>query len=123
MPRRPPPPARQGSASTRRPSRRPRGPGTLNRRRGGSSGSGGVSGLWNPKAEDRGGVDALAGPGGVPLTERERRVGGLDLKLSYIPLQNNQFRSFTWGTEVLYSDNRYLFDPDGSLDPSLPAPG
>src|SRR5882724_1355786 len=75
---------------------------------------GGVSGLWNPKAEDRGGVDALTGPGGVPLTERERRVGGLDLKLSYIPLQNNQFRSFTWGTEVLYSDNRFLFDPDGT---------
>ena len=84
---------------------------------------GGVSGLWNPKAEDRGGVDVLVGPGGLPMTERERRVAGLDLKLSYIPLQNNQFRSFTWGTELLYSDNRYLFDPDGSLDPGLPAPG
>ena len=30
-----------------------------------------------------------------------------------MPLRNNQFRSFTWGTEVLYSDNRYRFDPDG----------
>src|SRR2546426_4188173 len=54
---------------------------------------GGVSGLWNPKAEDRGGVDALTGPGGIAMTERERRVAGLDLKLSYVPLQNNQFRS------------------------------
>jgi hypothetical protein len=82
---------------------------------------GGVSGLWNPKTEDRAGV--LVQPNGSTLTERERRLAGLDLKLSYIPLQNNQFRSFTWGTELLYSDNRYLFDPDGSLDPSLPAPG
>ena len=77
---------------------------------------GGVSGLWNPKTEDRAGV--LVQPNGSTLTERERRVGGLDLKLSYVPLQNNQFRSFTWGTEVLYSDNRYLMDPDGSLDPA-----
>ena len=77
---------------------------------------GGVSGLWNPKTEDRAGV--LVQPNGSTLTERERRVAGLDLKLSYVPLQNNQFRSFTWGTEVLYSDNRYLTDPDGSLDPA-----
>ena len=27
--------------------------------------------------------------------------------LSYKPLRNNQFKSLTWGTEVLYSDNRY----------------
>jgi len=40
---------------------------------------GGVSGLWNPKAEDRGGVDALVGPGGIAMTEHERRVAGLDL--------------------------------------------
>ena len=31
-----------------------------------------------------------------------------------MPLRNNQFRSLTWGTELLYSDNRYLFDPDGT---------
>ena len=46
------------------------------------------------------------------MTERERRLAGVDFKLSYVPLQNNQFRSFTWGTEVLYSDNRYLLDPN-----------
>ena len=35
------------------------------------------------------------------------------MKLSYVPLQNNQFHSLTWGTEVLFSDNRYLADPNG----------
>jgi hypothetical protein len=80
----------------------------------------GVSGLWNPKEQDRGGFDAFAGSGGVPLTERERRLAGVDFKLSYVPLQNNQFRSFTWGTEALYSDNRYLADPDQSLAASPP---
>ena len=78
----------------------------------------GVSGLYNPKAQDRGGV--LVQPNGSTQTEHERRVAGFDLKLSYVPLQNNQFRSFTWGTEVLYSRNRYLFDPDGSLNPANP---
>ena len=81
----------------------------------------GISGLWNPKEQDRGGFDTFIGSGGVPLTERERRLVGADLKLSYVPLQNNQFRSFTWGTEVLYSDNRYLADPDGSLAGTPPA--
>ena len=78
----------------------------------------GVSGLWNPRTDDRGGVDAFTGPGGVATTERERRLVGADFQLRYVPLQNNQFNSFTWGTEVLYSDNRYLFDPNG-----LPADG
>lgn len=73
---------------------------------------GGLSGLWNPRTEDRGG--ALPQPGGGTLTEKERRLAGLDLKLSYVPLRNNQFQSFTWGTELLFSDNRYLFDPDGA---------
>ena len=76
----------------------------------------GVSGLWNPKTEDRGG--ALVQPDGSTLTEKERRLAGLDFKLSYVPLRDNQFRSFTWGTEVLFSDNNFLFDPDG-----LPASG
>jgi hypothetical protein len=72
----------------------------------------GISGLINPKTEDRGG--ALLQPNGIStLTEKERRLAGVDIKLSYVPLQNNQFQSFTWGTEVLYSDNRYLSDPDG----------
>jgi hypothetical protein len=73
----------------------------------------GVSGLWNPKEHDRGGVDAFTGASGMPMTERERRLAGVDFKLSYVPLQNNQFCSFTWGTEILYSDNRYLLDPNG----------
>ena len=74
----------------------------------------GVSGLINPKTHDRGGVDGLAGPGGVPATEHERRLVGTDFQLRYVPLRNNQFQSFTWGTELLYSDNRFAFDPDGT---------
>ncbi len=81
----------------------------------------GISGLWNPKTEDRGGAQGQ--PDGGTLTERERRVAGLDLKVSYVPLRDNQFRSLTWGTELLCSDNRYLFDPNGSLAPSHPSPG
>src|SRR5206468_8421685 len=75
----------------------------------------GISGLINPSTQDRGGFDAFVGPGGVLLTEQERRVAGFDLKVSYVPLQNNQFKRLDWGTEVLYSNSRYLFDPDGSL--------
>ena len=81
----------------------------------------GISGLSNPQTEDRGGV--LVQPDGSTLTEKERRLAGWDIKLSYVPLQNNQFRSFTWGTEVLYSDNRYLMDPDGSLNPAMSIAG
>ena len=73
----------------------------------------GVSGLINPHEHDRGGVDGLTGAGGVPMTEHERRLAGLDFALRYVPLRDNQFRSFTWGTELLYSDNHYTFDPDG----------
>jgi hypothetical protein len=75
----------------------------------------GISGLINPNTQDRGGLDSFTGPDGVPLTEQERRVAGFDLKLSYVPLRNNQFKRVDWGTEVLYSDSRYIFDPDGSL--------
>jgi hypothetical protein len=75
----------------------------------------GISGLINPTTQDRGGQDAFVGPGGVPMTEKERRVAGFDLKVSYVPLANNQFKRFDWGTEVLYSKSRYQFDPDGSL--------
>jgi hypothetical protein len=74
----------------------------------------GVSGLINPHEHDRGGVDGLTGAGGVAMTERERRLGGLDFALRYVPLRDNQFRSFTWGTELLCSDNRYSLDPDGT---------
>ncbi len=72
----------------------------------------GISGLVNPSTQDRGGP--LMQPNGVTtLTEKQRRVAGLDLKLSYVPLRNNQFQRLDWGTEVLFSDSRYLFDPDG----------
>ena len=70
----------------------------------------GISGLWNPKT----GAAANQPTDGTTPTEQERRVAGLDLKLSYVPLRNNQFHSLTWGTEVLYSDNRYLFYPDST---------
>jgi hypothetical protein len=72
----------------------------------------GVSGLWNPSTEDRGG--AIVQPNGVStLTEKERRLAGVDWKVSYVPLRDNQFNRITWGTEVLYSDGYYLSDPDG----------
>jgi hypothetical protein len=71
----------------------------------------GVSALWNPKEQDRGGV--FVQPDGSILTERRRLVVGTDLMVRYQPLRNNQFRSLTWGTELLYSDNRYLVNPTG----------
>jgi len=71
----------------------------------------GLSGLINPHTDDRGGT--LTQPNGSTLTEKERRLAGIDFSLRYVPLRNNQFQSFTWGNEVLYSDNRYRFNPDG----------
>jgi uncharacterized coiled-coil protein SlyX len=74
----------------------------------------GVSGLWNPKTIDRGGP--LPQPDGSTFTERERRLVGADLALSWKPLRNNQFQSLTWGTEVLYGKNRYdVNSPDGTI--------
>ena len=73
----------------------------------------GVSALWNPSTIDRGG--SFLQPDGSSLTERERRLFGLDMVLSYKPLRNNQFKSLTWGTEVLYSDNRYDADTEDTL--------
>ena len=78
----------------------------------------GVSGLWNPHtsaqwadAQSTGNPNGenppLPAPFGKTFTERERRLLGADMVLSYRPLRNNQFQSLTWGTEVLYSDNRY----------------
>jgi uncharacterized coiled-coil protein SlyX len=72
----------------------------------------GISALWNPNTNDRGGL--ILQPDGTTLTERERRIYGLDLVLSYRPLLNNQFRSVTWGTELLYNDNRYDINSAGS---------
>jgi hypothetical protein len=84
----------------------------------------GVSGLWNPMTTaqwaDPGGANSLFPTvDGNTFTERERRLWGADLVLSYKPLRNNQFQSLTWGTEVLYSDNRYdVTDPSGGALPS-----
>ena len=55
---------------------------------------------------------------GNTFTERERRLVGADLVLSWKPLRNNQFQSLTWGTEVLYSDNRY----DVTIHQAAPCP-
>ena len=70
----------------------------------------GISGMWNPHTDAPWRTlrrNPHADVAGNTLTERERRLLGADLVLSYMPLRNNQFKSVTWGTEVLYSDNRY----------------
>lgn len=72
----------------------------------------GISGLYNPSTQDRGG-ELLQPNGLTTYTEKARRLVGADFKLSYVPLRDNQFNSFTWGTEVLFSDNNYLVNPDG----------
>ncbi len=74
----------------------------------------GISGLWNPATTDLGG--GLLQPDGSTFFERERRLAAADFVLSYKPLRNNQFKSLTWGTEVLYSDNRYnVIEPAGAF--------
>jgi uncharacterized coiled-coil protein SlyX len=83
----------------------------------------GISGLWNPHTASQ--WDAANLPdnplptllNGNIYTERERRLLGADLVLSYKPLRNNQFKSVTWGTELLYSDNRYDITNAGSAIP------
>ncbi len=72
----------------------------------------GVSGLWNPEAQGQWASPGVLNPSfplvnGNTFTERERRLVGADMTLSYKPLRNNQFESIIWGTEVLYSDNQY----------------
>ncbi len=71
---------------------------------------GGASWLINP---DSGNVNGELAPNGLTLTETRRRVLGGDMKLSYVPLRDNQFNSLTWGNEVLYSDNQYLASNPG----------
>ena len=74
----------------------------------------GLSGMWNPNTVDRGGMMFL--PDGTGLTERQRRIVATDMVFAYRPLRNNQFKSLTWGTELLYSDNRYdVTSPAGDL--------
>ncbi|HYA88880.1 MAG TPA: hypothetical protein VEI57_17695 [Nitrospirota bacterium] len=83
----------------------------------------GISGLWNPSTTAQWAPNP-ANPSfptvdGNTFTERERRLVGVDLVLSWKPLRNNQFQTVTWGTEVLYSDNRYdVTDPSGNALPS-----
>jgi hypothetical protein len=77
----------------------------------------GISGLWNPStvAQWDPAVQDLPTVAGNTYTERERRLVGADMVLSWKPLRNNQFQSLTWGTEVLYSDNHYdVSDPSGN---------
>lgn len=82
----------------------------------------GISGLWNPSTDAQW-VPDPANPAfpivdGNTFTERERRLLGVDWVLSWKPLRNNQFQTLTWGTEVLYSDNRYdVTDPSGNALP------
>jgi hypothetical protein len=81
----------------------------------------GISGLWNPKTDAQWdpAVQALPTVGGNMFTERERRLVGADVVLSWKPLRNNQFQGLTWGTELLYSHNRYdITDPLGAVLPS-----
>jgi uncharacterized coiled-coil protein SlyX len=78
----------------------------------------GISGLWNPSSYDRGGV--FLGSNNSLYTERERRLIGTDLVVSYRPLRNNQFQSLTWGTELLYSHNSYdVLTPTGTNTNSI----
>ncbi|HUN56258.1 MAG TPA: hypothetical protein VMU29_13990 [Smithella sp.] len=72
----------------------------------------GISALWNPSTDAQWAEPGSVNPplptvAGNTYTERERRLWGADLMLSYKPLRNNQFESVVWGTEVLFSDNRY----------------
>ena len=83
----------------------------------------GISGLWNPSTDAQWAAAGGVNPpfpmvAGNTFTERERRLWGADLVLSYKPLRNNQFQSLIWGTEVLYSDNRY--DVTDSMHNALP---
>jgi hypothetical protein len=72
----------------------------------------GVSGLLNPSADDVATLFPVATTGPV-VVERKRVLAVLDFKVSYVPLVDNQFSGFTWGTELFYSHNRYLTDVDG----------
>jgi uncharacterized coiled-coil protein SlyX len=76
----------------------------------------GISFLWNPSSQGLG--SQLVQPNGSIFTESERRLAGIDVALSYKPLRNNQFKSITWGTEVLYSNNSYdVAAPSGNVQP------
>jgi len=71
----------------------------------------GLSALYNPQTQGRG--EPFVEPNGTTFTEQRRLLLGGDLVVKYFPLRNNQFKSLIWGTELLYSDNRYLVSPHG----------
>jgi hypothetical protein len=77
----------------------------------------GLSGMMNPRSDGRASFSpATLQPNGSTITETRRSVVDLDFRLAYVPLVNNQFTSLTWGTELLWSRDRFLMDPDGSLN-------
>jgi hypothetical protein len=77
----------------------------------------GLTGLINPRSDGRANFSpATVQPDGSTITEKRRGLVDLDFRVSYVPLVDNQFTGLVWGTEILYSDNRYLIDPDGSLN-------
>ncbi len=73
----------------------------------------GVSGMWNDRAEDRGGSFTLADDS--TLTERRRGVAGADITLRYQPLAHNLHRNVEWGTELLLNTGDFDHDLAGSL--------
>ena len=77
----------------------------------------GLSGMINPRADGRADLSAATlQPDGSTVTEKRRGVVDLDFRLSYVPLVDNQFTGLVWGTEILWSHDRFLIDPDGSLN-------
>jgi len=72
----------------------------------------GISGMWNPDTDGRG--DPFVQADGSTLIERERRLVGADFVVNFKPLQNNQFQTLTWGTEVLFSNNSFNVASPGS---------
>lgn len=61
----------------------------------------GVSGMFNDRADDRGGAIEL--PDGRSLHERRRGLVGTDITLRYQPLAGNLHRNLEWGTEILFN--------------------
>lgn len=77
----------------------------------------GLSGMMNPRSDGRANLSpATLQRNGSTVTETSRSVVDLDFKVSYVPLVDNQFTGLVWGTELLWSRDRFLIDPDGSLN-------
>jgi hypothetical protein len=75
----------------------------------------GLSGMWNDRADDIGGVVVM--PDGSTQTQRRRGILAADMTVRYQPLAANRYRGLEWGTEYFYNLADFDFDPDGSLDP------